>query len=248
MLEAPQIDVVFMLDHPHLSIAYGSMSYNVFGCLAEIPGDFGWPGRNPSLSVNSARGLIDAVILGDEASATRWVKLVPIKVNVLCWKMAVNGLPTRHNMSKRGIEMDSIKCAICEDKLEDIDHLFFGYDFAKEVIAKLCTWGNIGAPMVSSMETWVTWFDGLRMEKKIKEVFQGLELLLASKNISIPLRINDVIIRDLGVELKDGIEAGGHVGAGKILPTQLPIPLAVGMGALVKLLSSLPEAAAPLPS
>ena len=24
------------------------------------------------------------------------------------------------------------------------------------------------------MENWVTWFDGLRMEKKIKEVFQGV--------------------------------------------------------------------------
>ena len=50
-------------------------------------------------SVHSAKSLIDGVTLGEGESATWWVKMVPIKVNVMCWKMAVNGLPMRLNMS-----------------------------------------------------------------------------------------------------------------------------------------------------
>ncbi|GJZ88311.1 hypothetical protein Tco_0660093 [Tanacetum coccineum] len=52
-------------------------------------------------SVASARRYIDNNRLPDISSKTRWIKEVPIKVNVHAWKVRINGLPTRWNISRR---------------------------------------------------------------------------------------------------------------------------------------------------
>ncbi|GKF04834.1 hypothetical protein Tco_0035502, partial [Tanacetum coccineum] len=48
-------------------------------------------------SVASVRQLIDDKIL-PEAHKTRWVRYVPIKVNVIAWKVKCDSLPTRFNI------------------------------------------------------------------------------------------------------------------------------------------------------
>ncbi|GJZ83083.1 RNA-directed DNA polymerase, eukaryota, reverse transcriptase zinc-binding domain protein [Tanacetum coccineum] len=64
-------------------------------------------------SVKSIRQVIDANCFPVIHSATRWVKSVPLKVNIMAWKIKMDGLPTRMNISRRGIEIDSIVCPIC---------------------------------------------------------------------------------------------------------------------------------------
>ncbi|GJQ92237.1 RNA-directed DNA polymerase, eukaryota [Tanacetum coccineum] len=69
-------------------------------------------------SVSSTRSYIDAVSLPKSDVPTRWVKLVPIKVNIIAWKINLDGLPTRLNLSSRGVDIPSILCPVCnEDKL-----------------------------------------------------------------------------------------------------------------------------------
>nr|GEX42452.1 hypothetical protein CTI12_AA176900 [Tanacetum cinerariifolium] len=51
--------------------------------------------------VSSTRRYIDNNRLPDISSKTRWIKEVPIKVNVHAWKVRINGLPTRWNISRR---------------------------------------------------------------------------------------------------------------------------------------------------
>nr|GEX33716.1 RNA-directed DNA polymerase, eukaryota, reverse transcriptase zinc-binding domain protein [Tanacetum cinerariifolium] len=52
-------------------------------------------------SVASVRKVIDDNNLPKSMSKTRWVKVVPIKVNVHAWKVQTDGLPTRFNLSRR---------------------------------------------------------------------------------------------------------------------------------------------------
>ena len=59
-------------------------------------------------SVASARQYIDDVLCAWESAPTRWINLVPIKVNVLAWRLSLNKLPTRHNISLRGMDIQSI--------------------------------------------------------------------------------------------------------------------------------------------
>nr|GEW74686.1 RNA-directed DNA polymerase, eukaryota [Tanacetum cinerariifolium] len=76
-------------------------------------------------SIASARRYIDNNRLPDISSKTRWIKEVPIKVNVHAWKVRINGLPTRWNISRRGIDIPSILCRLCETGVESSKHLFF---------------------------------------------------------------------------------------------------------------------------
>nr|GFC24465.1 hypothetical protein [Tanacetum cinerariifolium] len=53
----------------------------------------------------SVRKVIDEKRLSNVTTMTRWIKCVPIKVNVLAWKIKIAALPTRLNISRRGIFM-----------------------------------------------------------------------------------------------------------------------------------------------
>ncbi|GKB87231.1 RNA-directed DNA polymerase, eukaryota [Tanacetum coccineum] len=53
-------------------------------------------------SVASVRKMIDDKMLSDVAIKTRWLKSIPIKVNVHAWKVRIDSLPTRLNISRRG--------------------------------------------------------------------------------------------------------------------------------------------------
>ncbi|KAL4557832.1 hypothetical protein LXL04_036026 [Taraxacum kok-saghyz] len=59
---------------------------------------------------------VDDTLLGGSSSTTRWVSMVPIKINVFAWKMMSDALPTRWNLSQRGIELNSMLCPICGEK------------------------------------------------------------------------------------------------------------------------------------
>ncbi|GJW43668.1 hypothetical protein Tco_0072467 [Tanacetum coccineum] len=52
-------------------------------------------------SMKSIRQVIDVNCFPVIHSATRWVKSVPLKVNIMAWKIKMDGLPTRMNISRR---------------------------------------------------------------------------------------------------------------------------------------------------
>ncbi|GJU43241.1 hypothetical protein Tco_1200507 [Tanacetum coccineum] len=56
-------------------------------------------------SVKSTRTLIDNAILPKAEVPTRWLKVVPIKVNVHAWRVCLDKLPTRVNLSLRELEL-----------------------------------------------------------------------------------------------------------------------------------------------
>nr|GEU78239.1 nucleotide-binding alpha-beta plait domain-containing protein [Tanacetum cinerariifolium] len=52
-------------------------------------------------TIMSVRKMIDDFMLPEVSSKTRWIKAVPIKVNVHAWKVKLDGLPSRLNISRR---------------------------------------------------------------------------------------------------------------------------------------------------
>nr|GEV77847.1 hypothetical protein [Tanacetum cinerariifolium] len=75
--------------------------------------------------VTSARRLIDDYLLPKGDVQTRWVKVVPIKINVFTWRVRLDKLPTRLNLSLRGVDISSIMCPLCNSSVESASHLFF---------------------------------------------------------------------------------------------------------------------------
>nr|GEW96635.1 hypothetical protein [Tanacetum cinerariifolium] len=54
--------------------------------------------------VKDVRRMLDDMLLSKYDVPSRWVKQIPIKVNVLAWKISMDRLPTRVNLHRRGVQ------------------------------------------------------------------------------------------------------------------------------------------------
>ncbi|GJX88603.1 RNA-directed DNA polymerase, eukaryota [Tanacetum coccineum] len=125
-------------------------------------------------SVASIRRFIDDQRLLTVDSKTLWIKSVPIKVNILAWKIKLEALPTRFNISRRGIEIDSILCPICDRGVESTRHIFFSCCLVRQIARKICSWWDIEYSDVNSFTEWINWMASLRLQSKVKMMIQGV--------------------------------------------------------------------------
>nr|GFB97991.1 RNA-directed DNA polymerase, eukaryota [Tanacetum cinerariifolium] len=133
-------------------------------------------GRIWDFSVASIRKVIDDKFLSNVSSKTRWVKYVPIKVNILAWKVKMDALPVRFNISQRGINIGSIVCSVCESGVETASHLFFKCSLLKQITRKVSSWWNVDYDDANSYEEWLDW---LGLEAKVCSVgTNGLRILI----------------------------------------------------------------------
>ncbi|GKB51396.1 RNA-directed DNA polymerase, eukaryota [Tanacetum coccineum] len=91
----------------------------------------------------SARQFIDDHLLPEVSSKFSWRKIVPIKVNILAWKIKLNFLPSRLNLSRRGLDIPTIMCPICEKYAESTNHISMIATWCVTYIAKLLLGGML---------------------------------------------------------------------------------------------------------
>ncbi|GJT45843.1 RNA-directed DNA polymerase, eukaryota, reverse transcriptase zinc-binding domain protein [Tanacetum coccineum] len=104
-------------------------------------------------SVHVTRLHIDSCMLPSCSPCTRWSKILPRKVNIFAWRLSLDRLPTRLNLSLRGLDIPSIIFPMCNDVVEAVDHVFFGCNLACDVWRLVRRWTNLDMPSFSS------WFD-----------------------------------------------------------------------------------------
>ncbi|GKA62361.1 RNA-directed DNA polymerase, eukaryota [Tanacetum coccineum] len=112
-------------------------------------------------SVKDIRSRIDDLLLPSVGFETRWVKFIPIKVNVFVWRARLDRLPTRCNLSDRGVPLNSMLCPLCGSENEDSPHVFFRCELAKLISRKVCRWWDLSWNDASSFVDWFTWFSSI---------------------------------------------------------------------------------------
>ncbi|XP_071709177.1 uncharacterized protein [Rutidosis leptorrhynchoides] len=70
-------------------------------------------------------------------------KLVPKKIEIFAWRSARKRIPTRVALDKKSIDLDSIRCPLCDDDLETIEHTFIFCKFASEIWSKVFNWWKV---------------------------------------------------------------------------------------------------------
>lgn len=60
--------------------------------------------------VGSVREYIDKLLLPMIEVKRRWNCLLPIKINVFVWRLMIDRLPCRLNLSRRGMDINSVVC------------------------------------------------------------------------------------------------------------------------------------------
>ncbi|GKB86619.1 RNA-directed DNA polymerase, eukaryota [Tanacetum coccineum] len=149
------ISVAEKMGHPSLSHSFrrmprGGVEQENYGLLCSKVADLVLPNisdrwcwsleGSQEFSVKSSRILIDNTILPKAEVPTRWLRVVPIKVNVHAWRVCLDKLPTRANLSLRGMDIPSIACPLCNSAVESTSHIFFACPLARQVWRKFLIW------------------------------------------------------------------------------------------------------------
>ncbi|GJZ29954.1 RNA-directed DNA polymerase, eukaryota [Tanacetum coccineum] len=125
-------------------------------------------------SVSTVRSYIDEFILPKLDTPTRWINLVPIKLNINAWKIRLDRLPNRFNLSSRGIDIPTIMCPLCNESAETTSYVFFSCQLARQVLSKVCRWWDLDYSRVNSYDDWLLWLTDSRLSKLKKEIFEGV--------------------------------------------------------------------------
>ncbi|GJS99731.1 RNA-directed DNA polymerase, eukaryota [Tanacetum coccineum] len=124
--------------------------------------------------VKEVRSCLDNILLPSSDVPTRWVSLIPIKINIFAWRARLDRLPTRSNLACRGIVMDSVLCPICGSDTETISHILFRCNLGVHIFRKICRWWEVDWLDVSSFDDWLEWFSAIRLSSKVKLLMEGV--------------------------------------------------------------------------
>ncbi|GKA55450.1 RNA-directed DNA polymerase, eukaryota, partial [Tanacetum coccineum] len=154
-----------------------TVAREVPGPMAERLGSDRWTcdlSGDGEFKVKVIRNFIDDLFLPSSNVETRWVKFIPIKVNVFSWRAHHDRLPTRVNLSRRGVLLDSHVCPLCNAAMEDVQHVFFRCDVARVVLRKICRWWDLDWQEICSFSDWDAWFLSFRLSSRLKSILEGV--------------------------------------------------------------------------
>ncbi|GKB76850.1 RNA-directed DNA polymerase, eukaryota, reverse transcriptase zinc-binding domain protein [Tanacetum coccineum] len=120
-------------------------------------------------SVHDTRIHVDNIILLSRTPSTRWSKILPRKVNIFIWRLKIDRLPNRLNLSSQGLDTSSIYCPLCNVGVELNDHIFFGRDTTINLWRLIRVWIDVNMPSFSSCFEWLQWFEDWRATQISKD-------------------------------------------------------------------------------
>lgn len=98
---------------------------------------------NGMFSVSSIKRVIQESRFTIPEYKFRWNSWIPKKVLIMAWRAELDRLPTRVNLLRRNIIVESVMCPICGDIPETPDHIFAACGFAQMVWTFVSQWCGI---------------------------------------------------------------------------------------------------------
>ena len=81
-----------------------------------------------------------------------WENAITKKMNIFAWRARLGRLPTRVELDKRGIDLDSILCARCGNEVESIDHALFRCEPVNKLWSLIGKWWKVELGLVTSWD------------------------------------------------------------------------------------------------
>ncbi|GJY53364.1 RNA-directed DNA polymerase, eukaryota, reverse transcriptase zinc-binding domain protein [Tanacetum coccineum] len=124
-------------------------------------------GPNGTFTVKDARNIINQKTLPSLPS-TSWDKIIPRKVNIFMWRLSLDRLPHRLNLSLRGMDILAISCSSCNANVESANHIFFECIIASDLWKLVYRWCEIPFVQALSFEAFKDWLSSWHAPKEKK--------------------------------------------------------------------------------
>ncbi|GJX47458.1 RNA-directed DNA polymerase, eukaryota, reverse transcriptase zinc-binding domain protein, partial [Tanacetum coccineum] len=134
-------------------------------------------GTDGTFSIKVARCIIDSKIIPYLASSTVWDKNIHQKINIFIWRLILDSLPHKLNLSSRSVDIHAISYLSCNGNVESSNHIFFECNITKDIWMLVRKWCDISFPPFTSYENWKCWFTSWQV---VKEKSRRLSVIFSS--------------------------------------------------------------------
>ncbi|GJV55352.1 RNA-directed DNA polymerase, eukaryota, reverse transcriptase zinc-binding domain protein [Tanacetum coccineum] len=124
-------------------------------------------GPNGTFTVKDARNIIDQKTLPSLPS-TSWDKIIPRKVNIFMWRLSLDRLPHRLNLSLHVMDIPAISCSSCNANVEYANHIFFECIVASDLWKLVYRWCEIPFVQALSFKAFKDWLSSWHAPKEKK--------------------------------------------------------------------------------
>ncbi|XP_071687046.1 uncharacterized protein [Rutidosis leptorrhynchoides] len=118
-----------------------------FGLSPDQRDRWAWsPGSKGCFTANRLSSLLDERLMPttNSSAVTLRNNFIPKKVELFVWRTRKGRLPILPELDKRGIDLNSVRCPICDDDIESLDHSLFACKISKEIWVRVFNWWNMG--------------------------------------------------------------------------------------------------------
>ncbi|XP_071688385.1 uncharacterized protein [Rutidosis leptorrhynchoides] len=108
-------------------------------------------------------------------NATLRNSLLPQKIEIFIWRTKRKRIPTRVELDKMGVDLDTMLCPMCNDTIETVDHAILECKFAKEIWEGIFKWRGTNAPSNLNIESTFKGIEIGGLSGQGKKVWQAIE-------------------------------------------------------------------------
>ncbi|XP_071728983.1 uncharacterized protein [Rutidosis leptorrhynchoides] len=132
---------------------------------------------NGFFTVKKLSEMIDEQMLNVSANQQSTCRngLVPKKVEIFIWRLKKNRIPVRLDLDKRGVDLHSVRCPVCDDDLESVDHSILLCKCARDVWVRIYKWWGIGSFSCSSIESLLEDNGNIHLSRLGKSIWQAMK-------------------------------------------------------------------------
>ncbi|XP_071737258.1 uncharacterized protein [Rutidosis leptorrhynchoides] len=158
------------------------------------------PGSQGIFKTKMLTYLINAKVLqtNDSIAGTLRNNYVPKKVELFVWRARKGRIPMLPELDKKGIDLNSVRCPICDDDIETLDHSLLSCKLSKDIWEKTFEWWHMGnvsstgkylSDLGKSIWKGVLWTSGYLMWKNRNDN------VLKNKCWNIPVAISEIRVK-----------------------------------------------------
>ena len=120
------------------------------------------------------RSFISSMSQSVSSSVTHWNKVMPLKININTWRVFNGKMATHANLDRRGVDLDSVRCPICDDAIETEEHLFVDCRIARHTWINVLKWWRIPNTTFHCLQDVFQLADHLPVDAKFSRFFDAV--------------------------------------------------------------------------